>query len=217
MLIKNIVFDLGGVILDIDPMVTVRNFEELGFRNFIGSYNFPNQSPLFDAIEVGKITDSEFRDGLRLLFGSDAEDGAIDAAWNAMLLRMPPLRIKILEQLASHYRIFLLSNTNCIHIRALGDLLECSVGFRDFGHLFEKVYYSFEIGMRKPMVEIFDYVLTDRNLMGCETLFIDDAESNLIGAAKAGLHTLHLHISDEEMADLFTDGGLNSRAWEKIS
>ena len=208
MAIRNIIFDLGGVVLNIDPMRTVKAFEDLGVHDMAALYNFPKQVPLFDALEVGATDEAGFRSGLRQLFGLNLTDEQIDEAWNKMLLDFPPQRMKILEQVGKNYRTFLLSNTNSIHIRAFFSYLKTQFGYEDLSHLFERAYYSHLAGMRKPDPQLFARVLRENGLQAHETLFIDDALPNLDGAREVGIHAYHLHIFDKDVTELFSDGFL---------
>ncbi|NER02406.1 MAG: HAD family phosphatase, partial [Okeania sp. SIO3C4] len=111
MAIKNIIFDLGGVVLNIDPKLTIAAFEAFGLKDVAAKYNFPNQVHLFDQLEVGEISPAEFRDGLRELFETPLTDAQIDEAWNTMLLDFPEGRLEALERVGENYPTFLLSNT----------------------------------------------------------------------------------------------------------
>jgi putative hydrolase of the HAD superfamily len=125
-------------------------------------------------------------------------DASIDKAWNALLLDIPPERIRLLEQLRNHYRIFLLSNSNKIHYDQYVSDFRATFGYNDFDALFEKAWFSFNIGLKKPHRVIFDYVAEHSNLVPAETLFIDDTLMHVQGAAEAGLHAHHLRISEGE-------------------
>lgn len=217
MAIKNILFDLGGVVLDIDPERTVAAFEALGLESVRENYNFPTQTGLFDRFEVGAISPAEFRDGLRSLFGKPLTDGQIDTAWNAMLLDFSPQRLAALEQVRRHYRCFLLSNTNDIHLEAYLAILRQNHQRPSLEYLFEALYYSQRVGLRKPDPAIFQLVIDQNGLEPAETLFIDDAAINLEGARQTGLRTYHLHIHNEELADLFDQGKLRSQTLERMA
>ena len=208
MAIKNIIFDLGGVVLNIDPKLTVAAFESFGLKDVAAKYNFPNQVQLFDQLEVGEITPDQFRDGLRELFETRLTDEQIDEAWNKMLLDFPEGRLEALERVGKNYPTFLLSNTNEIHLEAYLKILEETTGRNDMNHIFDKIYYSQRVGMRKPDEKLFRLVLEENNLKAEETLFIDDALINVEAARKVGIKGYHIHISDEEVADLFIDGKL---------
>ena len=194
----NIIFDLGGVILNIDYRLTIQAFGKLGFTNFEDRYSQAVQSGLFDLYERGEISSAQFRNEIRRAFKSRVTDEAIDLAWNAMLLDLPISRISLLERISESKRIALLSNTNEIHIEAFGKQLnELGVSVR-FGGLFERIHYSFEVGMRKPEARIFEHVLARHGFLAAETLFIDDSVQHIEGARAVGINTYHLRVDRGE-------------------
>lgn len=200
--IKNIIFDLGRVILNVDEDLTSEAFKKLGIKDFDEIYSQIRQTSLFDKFEKGSITVDEFRTGLKKDLPNSVNDRAIDDAWNAMLLDLPRERIQLLEQLRSKYRLFLLSNTNEIHIKAYSKILKTRYGFENLSHLFEKEYYSCKIGLRKPDIETFQYILEENSLMPKETLFIDDSSLHVDGAKRAGINA-YLLKEDETILDIF--------------
>jgi len=201
--IRNIIFDLGGVLLNIDYHRTINAFKALGLSDFNDFYNQAAQIKLFDHFDRGDISAGEFRDALRRISGLPLSDEQIDSAWNAMLLDFPDRRIKLLESVRKNYRTFLLSNTNTIHYRAYMSYLKNRFGFSDLGALFEKQYLSYEMGMRKPDSEAFELILSGNNLQASETLFIDDSYQHVKGAADAGLPAVYLDVEKMEVTGLF--------------
>lgn len=188
--IKNIVFDLGGVLYDIDYQRTIKSFESLGIKDAPKLYSQAQQSQLFDHYEKGLIKTEEFIDSLQDMIHFEVSQEKIIDAWNALLLGIDVHKLTFLEEVGKIYRIFLLSNTNEMHInRVHGDLEQ--YGYESFAPLFEKVYYSFQIGMRKPDAEIFKKTLEDNDLIAEETLFIDDSIQHIQGAQKLGIQTHH--------------------------
>jgi FMN phosphatase YigB (HAD superfamily) len=199
--IKNIVFDLGGVILDIDYNLTVKAFEDLGIPNFKEQYSKMSQSNLFDNIETGKISPDEFRNLIREVAKKTISDAEIDAAWNALILHLPQHRIEILKNLHVNYRLFLLSNTNKIHYDDYSEVIKRENGIEGLEPLFEKTYLSHEMGLRKPDPEIFQVVLNENNLVPKETLFIDDSPQHIASAKTLGI--VAYHLENEDIGDLF--------------
>ena len=199
-MIRNIIFDLGGVLINLDAGATSKAFRELGMADFDQQFSFAKQSGLFDDFDRGKISPEEFRNSLRKFLPPGTTDNAIDDAWNAMLLDVPPRRLHLLESLGKNYRLFLLSNTNEIHVAAFSRALEKTFGFRDFSGYFEKWYYSCRIGMRKPDREIFDFVLQENNLDPQQTLFIDDSKQHVEGARKSGIDATLLPPGEDILA-----------------
>jgi putative hydrolase of the HAD superfamily len=201
-MIRNIIFDLGGVILNLDPPATRKAFEALGLIDFEKQFTTSRQTGLFDDFDCGRISENQFRDHLKKFLPANVRDEAIDAAWNAMLLDLPKERLALLEALGKKYRLFLLSNTNEIHVTAFSAYLQKEFGFNDFSAYFERWYYSCRIGKRKPDAETFQFVLNENGLLAEETLFIDDSPQHVEGAKKAGIHGLLLS-PDKTISDLF--------------
>lgn len=203
--VKNIIFDLGGVILSIDYSLTLKAFSELGIKDPEAQFTQLKQTPLFDDYETGRISSDEFRNGLRVHIPSTISDDQLDKAWNTMLLDLPVERIRLLERLGKEFRIFLLSNTNEIHIQEFHRRLGEWFDIPDLGHLFERVHYSYEMGMRKPDPEIFEAVINQNDLAAAETLFIDDSPQHIAGAKSVGLQA-HFLSSEQNIVDFFAQG-----------
>lgn len=201
--IKNLIFDLGGVILNIDYSLCEKAFGEFGVRDFKHIYSQKKQIGLFDDFETGKISSVEFRARFMQLISQNIPDNQFDKAWNAMLIDLPEQRIHLLEKLKKKYRTFLLSNTNEIHIQWLSDYLNRNFGFKDLNHIFEKVYLSYKVGMRKPEFQIFNLVLAENNILKEETLFIDDSIQHIEAASKLGIKTLFIE-KGKTILDYFT-------------
>ncbi len=202
--IKNIIFDLGGVILNIDYNLTANAFKNIGFTNFDTFYSQQKQSNLFDQLETGKLSSLQFTDVIQSNFATKSSKSDIISAWNEMLLDLPKERIRLIRELAKKYKVFLLSNTNSIHYDAFTKIIEKDYETNLFKNLFVETYYSHEIGLRKPNKECFEYVLNQNNLKASETLFIDDTEQHIIGANSVGLKTHHLK-NKETINLLFAD------------
>ena len=200
--IKNIIFDLGGVILNIDYNLTVEEFKKLNLENYDKLFTQMQQSDLFNLLETGKVTPQEFRAEIKKISNIKITDKQIDGAWNAMLLDFPTKRIGLLNNLKNKYRIFLLSNTNIIHLEEYNRTLQNNFGLENMSQIFEKEYYSHEIGMRKPNVDIFEFVLSENNLSPSETLFIDDSPQHIDTANKLGIIAYHL-TNGETINDIF--------------
>ncbi len=189
--IRNIIFDLGGVILDIDIPKTKKSFEELGVSNIEDYFGIGKASSVFKEQEVGAVTDDEFIAKLGDMGGKQLTRDEVINAWNAMLIQFPAERIELLKQLRKRYKLFLFSNTNAIHLQAFQKMFREQFG-ESLDDLFDKVYYSHVMGLRKPDEKSFRYILEDSNLSAEETLFIDDAKNNIEGAEKVGLRTLYI-------------------------
>jgi glucose-1-phosphatase len=206
--IKNIIFDFGGVILNIDFNRSIGMFRLLGLNYFENMYSNTIQSDLFVRLEKGLISPSDFRQELQDTTGIYMTSEEIDEAWNALLLDLPSYRIKMLDKVRNNYRTFLLSNTNTIHYEVYFEQFKKEYGYRSFDELFRKAYFSFEMGMKKPDNEIFEAVIKDQNLNPEETLFIDDSIANIEAASSMGFITHYLdHSKAEDMCWLFDSEG----------
>ena len=190
--IKHIIFDLGGVILNIDYALTQQAFIEAGIPKIKELYSQMQQSTIFDDLETGKIDTAAFVEAIKKVAPAPVTDEKIIAAWNSLILDFPIRRLQILQQLSLHYNLFLLSNTNEIHETAFNDVLMRTCGFPNIGVFFDKVYLSHRVGLRKPMKEIFELVLNENNLRPEETLFIDDSPQHIEVAKSLGIQTIWL-------------------------
>ncbi len=186
-MLKNIILDFGGVIIPIDYRKTLTAFEKFGAKDVVQFFSQKKQAELFDQFDKGKISPGEFRHQFTKQFNLNLSDKEFDHAWNAMLLDIPKNSIGFLTKLKERYTIFLLSNTNKIHIDAINKYLKTTYDINDWKSYFNNVYYSFEVGMRKPDKEIFEKVIAENKLDLSETLYIEDHEKNLEAAESIGL------------------------------
>lgn len=189
--VDNIIFDLGGVVLNIDYERTSKAFRELGFKEFDTFYSQKEQTSLFDLFETGEVDSDKFLTALSAQI-SDASLSDLRNAWNAMLLDLPANRINLLRNLKADFRIFLLSNTNAIHEAAFYEIVGRTFGSDVFDEVFEKVYLSHRIGYRKPNADCFKLVINENKLVPERTLFIDDSIQHVRGAADAKIRSFHL-------------------------
>lgn len=165
-------------------------FIELRVKDFNLHFNQLKQTALFDNFDKGKITEQEFRDQLNQQLGTSFSDQQINDAWNAMLGKIPAEKLKLLQEVNHHFRTFLLSNTNIIHLKQITRYMVQELGRPNIDSYFDKVYYSFVAGLRKPDPAIFRKVVEENNLKPQETLFIDDSPQHIAGAQEVGLHAL---------------------------
>ena len=189
--IKNIVFDLGGVLLNIDPKKTIYAFGKLGMDQLVGDHGLSYDHDIFYEMEQGKITPEEFRNGVRKLLPGEASDQEIDDAWTAMLLDFPANRVELVKNLRKEFKVYLFSNTNAIHVEKYHSNFRNQHGF-EVSSLFEKDYYSNEIGFRKPTAESFQKIIWLSGISPEESLFIDDSLPNVEAAIASGLKGLWL-------------------------
>ena len=200
--IKNIIFDLGGVLLNIDYKLTDEAFRKLGIDNFDEIFSKLSQSDLFDKLEKGLISYDAFRTELKKIFNKPINDFEIDNAWNALLLDFPKERIELLKKLKNKFNIYLLSNTNEMHCKFYNNRLKAAYQIENLDALFKKTYYSHLIHLRKPDKVIYEYVLNDSHLKPAETLFIDDLLINIEAANLLGIKGYWLK-EGEEVVKLF--------------
>ena len=197
MKIKNIIFDLGGVIINLDMARTIKGFEELGIKDFEKTYNQLAQTPLFDQFDKGLISEENFFDNLKAQFNLWHSLDQLKVVWNAMLLDFHKQRLDQLVKYKTKYRTFLLSNTNTTHIHAFEESLFKAHSVPNLSSFFEKDYYSCRLNMRKPDAEIFEFVLNENNLVAEETLFIDDTIIHVNSANKLGINAVLLNKGEE--------------------
>jgi len=190
--IKNVIFDLGGVIMDLDFSQTFNAFQALSGQDFREVFNKAKQYEFVSAYETGKISSHDFRNNVREALNIDVTDQEIDTAWNAMLIGFPIEHINFVKEVKKYKRTFILSNTNEIHKRAAEQILGNTESGLNWNALAEKAYFSHIMGDRKPNTSIFRTVLSENNLQANETLFIDDSPQHVEEAKNTGIHAIHL-------------------------
>jgi putative hydrolase of the HAD superfamily len=188
---KNIIFDLGNVLYDIDFEKTYAAFEQLGVPNFGNHFTLNKSDELFFDVEKGLVDVSAFCAGFNALFGLTLPEAQIIHAWNALLIGYRKESIDWVKAHNGQYNTFLYSNTNQIHYDHFIPQFTQEIG-GDFESLFKTPYYSHQIGQRKPDPNSFIWILEREGLIAAETLFVDDNEPNIIAAATVGLQVLHL-------------------------
>ena len=201
-MIKNLIFDFGGVIYDIDHNISRLAFESLGVKQFEKHYGHEKQSLLFEKFERGEINEAEFRLSLKKFLPNNTSDQKIDEAWCALLIGFNTEKIDLLEKLGKTYKVFLLSNTNIIHTKQFMRELNT---YKDFKSLFVDTWLSYEKGMRKPEKNFYLGLLEKHQLNANESLFIDDLDVNIEAAKKLGIQTHYLQ-NGEAILDLFVNG-----------
>ena len=195
-MINTIIFDFGDVFINLDKQATVNALLKLGLSEWNEDLNQLNLS-----FEKGKITRENFLTGIQKHIPNASIDEILNA-WNAILLDFPLYRLEFLQKLSKKYRLFLLSNTDSIHIDTFEQ--ENGISFSsDFYQCFERVYFSYEIGMRKPDAEIFNFLLKKYDLSEKRTLFVDDKKENTDAALSLGMHVWNLQVGKEDVVDLF--------------
>lgn len=199
--IKNIIFDLGNVIIDLDTEATKQDFNFLYGPDYEEVMADLKEKNVFKKFETGSISTQTFLNELAS-YDDNITFDEIKNAWSAMLLDIPEENYKILKKTKENYKTFCLSNTNKLHIDFIYKQLKSTKGVTNLNGFFEKVYLSHEVGKRKPNEDIFQLVLDNHNLVPSETLFIDDTKKHLRGAEKLGIRTIHMD-EDMRLSDLF--------------
>jgi putative hydrolase of the HAD superfamily len=200
--ITAIIFDLGGVILNIDlhePFERLKTLLGVGLQQ--NGLHIIKNNDIFLRFEIGAISPVEFRNELRKISTKSFDDDEFDKVWNSIILDYPEDNVRFLENIKSRYRTFLMSNTNEIHYDYYSKTLNHHFGYKDLGELFEKAYYSHSSGMRKPNNNFFEYILKENDLKAENTLFIDDFAENIEAANKLGFNTIHL-INGMRISDI---------------
>ena len=200
--IDTLIFDFGGVIINLDYSKPVDEFKKLGISDSKKLYSKEEQTSLFDSLECGQISDEKFLNEIRKKSNTNDLE-LIKKAWNSILLNIPEERVHLLKKLSLKYKIYLLSNTNSIHlneiISAYGEKK-----WRNFISIFNDVYFSNQIGMRKPNEDVFSYIIKKNKLDISKTLFIDDSPQHIKTAKKIGFKTYHL-TDKEDIVSLFLE------------
>lgn len=187
--VKNIIFDLGGVLLNIDYNKTSEAFKRLGAADFDTFYSQQGANELFESLETGNITETDFYATMQEHCRPGTTYDEIRDAWNAILLDFRKASLHFLDGLDKKYNLYLLSNTNSIHKTEFNKIFTRETGRPHFDDFFSKAYYSHLIHQRKPYPSTYHFVLNDAGLNVMETLFIDDSKVNIDGAIVAGLKT----------------------------
>ena len=199
--IKNIVFDLGGVLVDLDFKNAINGLQQAGFANVKEQLQAFDQDGIFQKFELGEINADEFRTAIRENSTVTLTDEEVDTLWNSMLLEVPRKKLELILELRGKYMVYLLSNTNSIHWDYVCNNAFNYRGFR-VNDYFEETFLSFEMHLAKPDKAIFVKVLHEANLLPEETLFIDDSEANCKAAEELGIHAHHYHIG-EDLSKIF--------------
>ena len=200
--LRNIIFDFGGVIINIDTFRVGQVLAGKGIDNLDSLHMHLLNNNIYFGLETGHVSEQRFRDEIKSIIGREVSDQEIDDAWNAIILDIPTERVKLLENIRKNYSTYLLSNTNIIHFNYYNRYFAETFGYGSLAELFEEAYFSHEMGLRKPDPEIYKRVLEDRQLVPEETLFIDDNKDNIEAAQKLGIQGYHLQ-EGTELTSLF--------------
>lgn len=196
-MINTIIFDFGDIFINLDKVAIEKEFRALGLEKWHDDLDAINKK-----FEVGAVSENDFLAAFQFHL-PNATIEQIKNAWNSILGDFPINRLEFLQNLKSKYKLFLLTNTDSIHIEHFEQKEGMSIT-RDFYNCFDKVYYSYELKMRKPDEEIFKFLLKQHDLSPKRTLFIDDKKENTDAAAKLGIQTWNLKVGEEDVIELFS-------------
>jgi FMN phosphatase YigB (HAD superfamily) len=208
-MIKNLIFDFGGVIIDIDIKRVGQSFHELGIKDLEKVHRLAVSKGLYLDLEKGLITPAEFHEGLREVSGLKLTDDQIDYAWNSMILDLPRSRFELVKQLKENYNVYLLSNTNEIHYQYFNQYVINNLGVDCLDDFFTGCFYSHRMKMHKPDQEIFIEMIERAKIKPSESLYIDDLAENIAVASELGFHGI-VHNPDEEIDQYFENGRIKS-------
>jgi len=203
--ISTIVFDLGGVLLNIKPELSHNAFKALGLHDDSLIEKEYEKGGIFNLLEKGKISEKEFRKTISTYLAPETTNLDIDNAWNSMLLDFTKERIDLLNRLSKKFNIYLLSNTNSIHCGCFNQELKKTRGIL-VDDLFIKAFYSHEMCERKPESERYKKRFNELEIDASEILFVDDLEVNVKVAKEIGINAIHLDLEKgESVLDIFED------------
>lgn len=195
--IKNIIFDLGGVIINLEQENTYQSFRSLLSDKIESIYPQLIKANFFEKFEIGAISVAQFIAQFQQ-FNNNISEDSILKAWNSMLLDIPAERLELISRLKKTHQVFLLSNTNDIHYNYINEYVKNKFQVKDFDEYFHKIYLSHQLKLRKPNPEIFKYVMEDAQLQANETLFIDDSLEHINAAKNLGIQTHHLNLNQNQ-------------------
>jgi putative hydrolase of the HAD superfamily len=199
----NLILDFGGVIYQISHQKQQEAFAAYGINNFEALYSQALQSPLFADLERGMITEKDFKTAVAQMIGRQISESEIEFLWNSILMGFSHEAVQLIEKLRQRYQLFLLSNSNILHYTVFMEEFTDHYEY-DFNSLFSKAYWSFEMGMRKPDAEIFQFLLNEHGFAYDDTLFIDDTDANIAAAESAGIKSWLLG-PNQVLGDLFDE------------
>lgn len=195
--VKNIILDLGGVIINLNQELTIKAFQDLFGNHFQEIQDELKINKYLEKVETSTITSTEFIAFFQK-FDSSITPTQITAAWNSMLLDIPQKRIDLIQRLSKNYNVYLLSNTNQIHYQYINEYAVDQFKVESFKSLFKQAYLSHEVELRKPNLSIFEFVLNDASMVPGETLFVDDTLEHINAAKQLGIRTEHLNLTNEQ-------------------
>jgi len=202
--IKNIIFDLGGVLLNINPLLSLLELEKIsGISQEELTVKLISEQ-IFIKFETGRLDSAQFRSELCRIINTSVSDSEVDRIWNKLILDIPLHRVNLLKELRNNYKVYMLSNTNIIHFDHYTRELAETLGI-NLADLFDRIYVSHEIGIHKPDARIYTYVLENAKINASETVFIDDSLANIEAAERLGIAGIHI-TNGRDVTSFFENG-----------
>ncbi|WP_431242751.1 HAD-IA family hydrolase [Flavobacterium sp. P21] len=198
-MIDTIIFDFGDIFINLNKQGTISGLKKLGMTEW--SSEMDRLNLLF---ETGDVSYDDFVGGFQKELPNASVEEILEA-WNAVLADFPSYRLDFLKELSKKYRLFLLSNTDSIHINTFQNRTGVDF-YTEFYNCFEKVHFSYEIGKRKPNANSYQHLIDEHNLVPEQTLFVDDKKENTDVATALGLKVWNLQVGKEDVVDLFSKG-----------
>ena len=189
---KNLIFDLGDVIVHIDYPTTIAEFQKFALIDFNTIVSYSAQDKIFDLFDKGKVSAQQFRDEMKKYLRPDTTDRAIDFAWNSLIMAYPEKNFELLNELKKRYKVLALSNINPIHLDEIDRVAKQTFGVENFESFFHRAYYSHIAGYRKPEKEFYQMLIKSENINPAETFFVDDKPENVEAAKSLGLRAFQL-------------------------
>lgn len=201
--IDAIIFDFGNVLIDLDYPRVIREFSEVAKKNKEEIEELVVTAPVLQKFEMGMTTPDEFRSKMNSILGTNMGEAQFDAIWNSMLKSITKERMNKVLQIGEKYQTFILSNTNIIHEMAYEEMIMEETGRPSLRDFVKEVYYSHEIGMRKPNLNCYNFVIDDIGLYASRMLFLDDRLDNVEAAQKAGMKAVQIFDPDKQLNEIF--------------
>ncbi len=204
--IDAIIFDFGNVFIDLDYPRVIRRFSEVAKKNEKQIEELVVTDPILQELEVGAVEPAKFRWKVNNLLGTSLMDDEFDDIWNSMLKKVPADRMKLLDQIGEKHQTYILSNSNVIHEIAFDEMILEATGKESLRDFVQKVYFSHEIGLRKPNIACYQHVIEDIDNYASRMLFLDDRLDNVEAAREAGMKAVQVLNPDQQLKEIFSLG-----------
>lgn len=198
-----IIFDFGNVLIDLDYPRVIKRFSEVAQKNREEIEELVVNAPVLQQFERGMIDPDEFRAEVNKLLGTNLRESQFDAIWNSMLKSITKERMNKVLQIGEKFDTYILSNTNIIHEMAYEEMIMEETGRLSLRDFVKEVFYSHEIGLRKPNLNCYEYVIDEIDNYPSRMLFLDDRLDNVESAQKAGMKAVQIFDPDSQLNEIF--------------